>query len=198
MKSKMLPAITATVLVILVAGYGSSLASSGTSESSAATACSAISEGGEGSIAACEQGYKASRLKLPLVKACLHGVGKVAAYENQLDCKLGYIAAGGVARTAPAASPKAKEACAAITEGGAPAACEQGYADAVAGITQYESCDALGSGAITTYEAASECEDGWFSGKAHPTCIPGSDTQNGQPGTTINSDEEADKTCAAA
>jgi hypothetical protein len=62
----------------------------------------------------------------------------------------------------------------------------------------YEGCDALGKGAITTYESVSECEDGWLSGKSHPTCIPGADIQNGQPGTTINSDEEADKTCAAA
>jgi|BogFormECP04_OM1_1039644.scaffolds.fasta_scaffold12218_1 hypothetical protein len=198
MKSKMLPAIAATVLMLLAAGYGSSLASSATPASPAATACSAITEGSEEAVPACEQGYRGSRLQLALLKTCLHGVGKVAVFENQLDCKLGYVAAGGVGKAAPAASPKGKEACAAITEGGSPAACEQGYADAVAGSQMYESCDALGKGAITTYESVSECEDGWLSGKAHPTCIPGADPQNGQPGTTINSDEEADKTCAAA
>ena len=198
MKSKMLPAVAATALMLLIAGYGSSLASSGTSTSPAASACSAISEGSEGATAACEHGYKGARLKLPLLKTCLKGVGKVAVFENQLDCKWGYIAAGGVTKAAPSSNPKAVAACASITEGGSPTACEQGYEDAVAGLEQYESCDHLGAGAITTFESASECADGWFAGKAHATCIPGSDVQNGQPGTTINSDEEADKTCAAA
>src|SRR5277367_4857534 len=177
MKSKMLPAITVTVLLMLVAGYGASLASA----SPASTACSAISEGGEGAIAACEQGYKGARLTVPLLKSCLHGVGAIAAFENQLDCKLGFIGAGGASKAAPPASPKAVAACAAITEGGSPAACEQGYVDAVAGVQMYEGCDHLGSGAITTYESVSECEDGWLSGKGHATCIPGSDVQNGQP-----------------
>src|ERR1700733_8384519 len=67
MKSKMLPAMTSAVLMLLIAGYGSSFASTGP----AATACSGISEGAEGAIAACEQGYKGSRLKAPLVKTCL-------------------------------------------------------------------------------------------------------------------------------
>src|SRR5271166_299209 len=114
MKSKMLPAITAAVLMLILAGYGSSLASTG----SAATACSAIAEGGEGAIPACEQGYRGTRLDAPLVTICLHGVGKVVAAENQLDCKMGYIAAGGVSRAAPSASAKASTECAKITEGG--------------------------------------------------------------------------------
>jgi hypothetical protein len=198
MKSKIFPAITAALLMLLVAGYGSSLASSGSSASPAATACSGISEGGEGAVAACEQGYKGSRLKASLVKTCLRGVGEVAVVENQLDCKMGYIAVPGTTKAAPSASSKAKAECASITEGGSPTACEQGYADAVAGLKQYESCDHLGAGAITTFESVGECEDGWFAGKVRTTCIPGSDVQNGQPGTTINADPEADKTCAAA
>ncbi len=194
MKSKMLPAITSAVAMLLIAGYGSSFASSGP----AATACSGISEGGEGAITACEQGYKGSLLKAPLVKICLNGVGEVKVAENQLDCKIGYIGAGGVTKAAASASSKGKAECASITEGGSPEACEQGYADAVAGLKQYESCDHLGAGAIKTFESTSECEDGWFAGKVRPKCIPGSDELNGQPGTTINADAEADKTCAAA
>ncbi len=197
MKSKMLPAITTAVAILLIAAYGSSLASLGASARPATTACSAISEGGEGAAAACEQGYTGARLKLSLVKACLLGVGKVAVVENQLDCKMGYIAAGG-GKAAPRATPKASAVCASITEGGAPAACEQGYVYALLGFKQYESCDHLGAGAITTFESTSECEDGWFAGKARTTCIPGSDVQNGQPGTTIASDAAADKTCAGA
>ncbi len=193
MKSKMLPAITATVLMLLIAGYGSSLAAASTLP--AATACSAIAEGGEGAIKACEQGYKGTRLSAPLVKICLKGVGEVAVYENQLDCKMGYIAAGGVSKTGPSASSKGKTECASITEGGSPEACEQGYGDAVGGLKQYESCDHLGEGAIKTFESVTECEDGWFAGKVRPKCIPGSDEQNSQPGTTINADAEADKTC---
>jgi hypothetical protein len=194
MKSKMLPAITSAAVMLLIAGYGSSFASTGP----AATACSGISEGSEGAVTACEQGYKGSRLKATLVKTCLRGVGEVAVVENQLDCKMGYIGAGGVSKAASSASPKAIAECASITEGGSPAACEQGYADAVAGLKQYESCDHLGAGAIATFESVSECEMGWFAGKARATCIPGSDVQNGQPGTTINADAEADKTCAEA
>ncbi len=191
MKSKMLPAIAAAVLMLLIAGYGSSLAAAGP----AATACSAIAEGSEGSIAACEQGYKGTRLSVPLVKTCLKGVGEVAVFENQLDCKMGYVAAGGGSKAAPTAGPKAVAECASITEGGSPEACEQGYTDALAGLKQYESCDHLGSGAITTFESVSECEMGWFAGKARQKCIPGSDEMNSQPGTTINADAEADKTC---
>jgi hypothetical protein len=198
MKSKMLPAITATVLMLLLAGYGSALASSGTPAIPASTACSAIAEGGEGAIKACEQGYKSTRLNVPLVKSCLRGVGEVAVAENQLDCKMGYVAAGGVSKSAPSASSKGKAECASITEGGSPEACEQGYGDALAGLKQYESCDHLGAGAIKTFESVSECEDGWFVGKVRPKCIPGSDEQNGQPGTTINADAEADKTCGEA
>ncbi len=194
MKSKMLAAISSTVLVLLIAGYGSSLAATGP----AATACSGIAEGSEGSIAACEQGYKGTKLTVPLVKACLRGVGEVAVFENQLDCKMGYIGAGGVTKAAPKADSKGVAECAAITEGGSPEACEQGYADAVAGLKQYESCDHLGAGAITTFESTSECEMGWFAGKARDLCIPGSDVQNGQPGTTIDADAEADKTCGEA
>jgi len=191
MKSTMLPAIAAAALMLLVAGYGSSLAATGP----AATACSAIAEGGEGSIAACEQGYKGTGSNAPLVKTCLKGVGEIAVFENQLDCKMGYIAAGGGSKAAPTASPKAVTECASITEGGSPAACEQGYTDAVAGLKQYEACDHLGAGAITTFESVSECEMGWFAGKARQKCIPGSDEQNSQPGTTIDADAEADKTC---
>ncbi len=196
MKSKMPPAFAATVLILLIAGYGSSFAA--TTTLPAATACSAIAEGGEGAIKACEQGYKGTRLTVPLVKTCLKGVGEVAVVENQLDCKMGYIAAGGVSKAAPSASSKAKAECASITEGGSPEACEQGYVDAVAGLKQYESCDHLGDGAIKTFESVSECEDGWFAGKVRPKCIPGSDEQNAQPGTTINADAEADKTCGEA
>jgi hypothetical protein len=198
MKSKMLAAITGTVLMILVAGYGSPFASAATFTSRAAATCSGISEGGELATTACEQGYKSSRLTVPLVTACLLGVGKVAAVENQLDCKMGYIGAGGVVKAAASASPKAVAECASITEGGSPAACEQGYTDAVAGLKVYESCDHLGAGAITTFESVGECEDGWLAGKDRATCIPGADVQNGQPGTTINADPEADKTCAGA
>jgi hypothetical protein len=198
MKSKMLPAITAMVLVLLIAGYGSSLALPGTSTGLAATACGAISEGGESAIAACEQGFKGSRLTVSLVKSCLRGVGEVKTIENQLDCKRGYIAAPSASKAAPSAGPKGVAECASITEGGSPKACEQGYADAVAGLKQYESCDHLGAGAITTFESSGECEDGWFAGKARQKCIPGVDLQNGQPGTTINADAEADKTCAEA
>lgn len=195
MKSKMLLAITAAALMFLIAGYGSSIASAA---GPAATACSGIAEGSEGSIAACEQGFKGAALKVPLVKSCLKGVGEVLVYENQLDCKMGYIATPGVTKAEPSANPKGVAECASITEGGSPAACEQGYEDAGTGLKVYESCDHLGAGAITTFEATSECEVGWLAGKSRTLCIPGADVQNGQPGTTINADPEADKTCTEA
>jgi hypothetical protein len=190
MKSKMLAASASTVVMLLIVGYGSSFAAG-----SAATECSAIAEGSEGSIAACEQGFKGTNLTVPLVKTCLRGVGEVAVFENQLDCKMGYIAGGGGTKEAPKAGAKAVAECASITEGGSPEACEQGYTDAVAGLKMYEACDHLGAGAIVVFENVSECEMGWLAGKARDLCIPGSDVQNGQPGTILDADSEADKTC---
>jgi hypothetical protein len=60
------------------------------------------------------------------------------------------------------------------------------------------SCDHLGAGAITAIEYVTSCEDGWFVGKGEPSCIPGADPLDGQPGTTIATDAETDKNCSAA
>jgi hypothetical protein len=91
--------------------------------------------------------------------------------------------------------------CASVTEGASdesPAACEQGYQDALAGHSQEASCDHLGAGAIAAPEYVISCEDGWFLAKGDATCLPGADPLNGEPGTTLAIDDEADKVCAAA
>jgi hypothetical protein len=201
MKSKALPLITATVLVFLVA----STSYAGTSEqplSAAAKTCSEAAEGASGNaITACAQGYRGASAHATLAASCALGVGAIEAAENQHDCKFGFIVAGGVTQEAPSPSSTAVSECASLTEGasdGSPAACEQGYQDALAGDTQDASCDHLGAGAITAFEYVTACEAGWFVAKGEPACIPGVDPMNGQQGTTINTDAATDKTCSAA
>ncbi len=200
MRSRWLPSIAATALVLLVASSSSLGASE---QSPAATqACSAISEGASANAeTACAQGYMDAGAHSTLAASCALGVAAITAVENQRDCKLGFIIAGGATQPAPSPNAKAMAECASLTEGasdGSPAACEQGYADALAGDTQDASCDHLGEGAIKAVEYATACEDGWFVGKGEPACIPASDPMNGQPGTTIKSDAAADETCSKA
>jgi len=188
--------------LVLLAALSSSSAASEQPPTAATKACSAISEGASGNaIEACAQGYKDSGAHSALAASCAFGVGVITAVENEHDCKTGFILAGGGTLASPSPNPQAASTCAAITRGatdGSPAACEQGYEDALAGDTQDASCDHVGEGAITAVEYAIACEDGWFMAKDEPACIPGSDPENGQPGTTIAADAAADKACSAA
>jgi hypothetical protein len=201
MKSRLLPSIIAAAVVLLVAS-SSSLGASEQSQSAEAQACSSITEGASDNAAtACAQGFKDASAHSTLAASCAFGVGAIELVENQHDCKYGFFFAGGVTQTEPTPSSKAVSECAPITEGasdGSPAACEQGYQDALAGDTQDVSCDHLGAGAITAVEYTTACEDGWFAAKEEPTCIPGSNPMNGQQGTTIKSDAATDKTCSGA
>lgn len=200
MKSKWLLSIIAAALVCLGA-TSSSAGASGEPSSAATEACSAISEGASGNAAeACAQGFTDASTHGTLEASCKFGVGVIEAVENEHDCKTGFILSGEASAATPSPSAAAVSECASITAGatdGSPAACEQGYQDAIAGDTQDASCDHLG-GAITAVEYANACEDGWFAGKGEPTCIPGSDPENGQPGTTIEADAAADEACSAA
>ena len=202
MKSKALPSITAAVLVFLVVSSASAGTSGGSPSAAATQACSAASTGASGNaIEACAQGYGDASAHATLAASCALGVGAIEAVENEHDCKTGFIVAGGVTQPALTPSSAAVSACASLTRGASdesPAACEQGYQDALAGDTQDASCDHLGAGAITVVEYVTSCEDGWFVAKGEPACIPGSDPENGQPGTTIEADAAADKTCSAA
>lgn len=200
MKSRVLSWVAAGALVFLVAPSSSSAASE---PSSAATAaCNSIAEGASGNaIEACAQGFTDASNHTALIASCAQGIGAIEVAENQHDCKLGFIFAGGVTQAESTPTSKAVSECAAITEGatdGSPAACEQGYQDALAGETLDASCFHLGAGAITAPEYTIACEDGWFVAKSEPDCIPGVNPMNGQQGTTIKSDTEADKTCSAA
>jgi hypothetical protein len=201
MKSRWLLSIAAPALALLVAS-SSAAGASAQSQSAAAAACSSITEGASDNAAkACAQGYTDAGDHATLAASCALGIEGIELAENQHDCKFGFIFAGGVSKTAPSPSAKAVSECASITEGasdGSPAACEQGYQDALAGDTQDESCDHLGEGAITAIEYVTACEDGWFAAKEEATCIPGADLMNGQPGSTIKSDAATDKTCSAA
>jgi len=201
MKSKALPLIAATALAF-IAVSSSAWGESPASSSAGTQACSSITEGASDNAAkACAQGYADASAHTTLAKSCALGVAAIELIENGHDCLLGFMYAAGVTETAPSPSPKAVSECAAVTEGasdGSPAACEQGYQDALAGHTQEASCDHLGAGAITAPEYAISCEDGWFLGKDNPACIPGADPMNGEPGATLAIDDEADKACAAS
>jgi hypothetical protein len=201
MRSRTLSLIAATALVVL-AGSSLSQGASGQSLSTAAKECGEISRGASGNaVAACAQGFRGAGSHATLAASCALGIDAIEAVENQHDCKLGFILAGGATTAAPTPNATAVAECASITRGasdGSPAACEQGYQDALAGDTQDASCDHLGAGAIAAVEYATACEDGWFVAKSEPTCIPGANPKNGQPGTTIKSDAATDKTCAAA
>jgi hypothetical protein len=200
MKSRWLGAVLATALLALIVSNSSSAA---TEPSPAATkACTAISENSsDNAVAVCAQGYTDAGSGASLEASCALGVALVAASENERDCKFGFVFAGGPTSSAPTPTAKAVSECASITEGasdGSPAACEQGYEDALAGDTADVSCDHLGAGAITAIEYVTSCEDGWFVGKGAPGCIPGGNPEEGQPGSTIETDAEALKSCSAA
>lgn len=199
MKPMWLAAFLATALLLLVM----SSSSSATPEPSPAAtkACTAISENSSDNAgAACAQGYTDAGSRASLEASCALGVNSIALSENQLDCKFGFVFAGGPTSSAPTPTTKAVSECASVTEGasdGSPAACEQGYQDALAGDTADASCDHLGAGAITAIEYVTSCEDGWFVGKGAPGCIPGGNPGDGQPGATIETDAEALKSCSA-
>jgi hypothetical protein len=200
MQAKWLLSIAVAALVLLAASASSSGAAQ---PSSAATSeCSAITEGAsDNAAAACAQGFMDALSHSTLAASCALGVSGIELFEDQHDCKYGFIFAGGVTATAPSPSAQAVSECASITEGASdesPAACAQGYQDGLAGDTQDASCDHLGAGAITAVEYTTSCEDGWFDAKDEPACMPGADPQNSQPGSTIKSDAATDKTCSAA
>jgi hypothetical protein len=200
MKLKALPLIAVTALVFVAV---SSSAWGETSPSASATqACASITEGASDNAAtACAQGFADAGAHTTLAKSCALGVGAIELVENGHDCLLGFLYAEGVSETAPSPSAKAISECASITEGASdesPAACEQGYQDALAGNTQEASCDHLGAGAIAAPEYVISCEDGWFVAKGDATCLPGADPMNGEPGTTLAIDDEADKACVVS
>jgi hypothetical protein len=198
MKTRLLAPIAATALMMLIVP-SASLAASEPSQSPE-VGCSFITEGASDNAAkACEQGYKDATSHSTLAASCALGVESISLEENQHDCKFGFIIAGGEEQSAPSPSPKAESECGFITEGaidGSAAACEQGYEDGLASKTQDASCDHLGAGAITAVEYTISCEDGWFDAKEEAGCIPGAYIMNGQPGSTIESDEAADKACS--
>lgn len=200
MKSIWLASLAATLMVLVASS--SALAASEQPSSAATAACESIALGSSGNnVAACAQGFTKASGHEALAASCALGVGEVSAVENEHDCKLGFYFAGGGSETAPAKNAKATSECEAITRGasdGSPAACEQGYVDALAGDTQDASCDHLGAGALSAPEYTVACEDGWFVAKNEPDCIPGIDPENGQQGTTIEADAQADKGCAEA
>jgi hypothetical protein len=168
-----LRSITATVLVSLAACYGACAGASAQSLGTAGKACSEIAIGStSNAVAACAQGYRDAGATL--AKSCAFGVGLVEGVEDERDCKFGFIVAGGVKASEPSSNTKAESECAPLTEGatdGAPAACEQGYEDALAGEEEDASCDHLEAGAITAVEYVASCEDGWAvaKGEAPPT-----------------------------
>jgi|GEM_PF-1833860 hypothetical protein len=198
MKSKALLLIAATALLLIA------MSSSAWAETAptAAEVCGATTEGAsDGAEKACEQGFTDAGSQTALAKACAVGEGAVEVGEYGHDCLYGFLFAEGVTETEPTPTPKAESECAALTEGaadGSPAACEQGYQDALAGHTQEASCDHLGAGAITAPEYVLSCEDGWFLAKNEADCIPGTDLNNGEPGSTLAIDAEADKSCAGS
>lgn len=200
MKPKALPLIAATALVF-VAVSSSAWGEASSSASAGTEACASITEGAsDNAAAACAQGFADASAHTTLAKSCALGAGAIELVENGHDCLLGFIYAEGVSETAPSPSSKAVSECAAVTEGASdesPAACEQGYQDALAGHTQEASCDHLGAGAIAAPEYVISCEDGWFLAKNDATCLPGADPMNGEPGVTLAIDDEADKACAA-
>ena len=156
-------------LLVLISGYGLSVASAGTSSASSAatSACSAITEGSSsGAAEACAGGYDAAKAGKTEAATCEHvGSGAILTTENVKDCESGWAGADVAGTvTAPTASSAATSACNAITEGsssGAAEACAQGYDAAKAGKTEEQTCAQVGSGTILTTENIQDCESGW-------------------------------------
>src|SRR6202453_3502001 len=74
------------------------------------------------------------------------------------------IAASSFGATASGASAAAQAECARVTEGSSAKdeeACAQGYDGAKAGKTVQQSCDSVGSGAVTDPEDIKDCEAAW-------------------------------------
>ncbi len=162
-------AIAGVVLAISIGGCGSSgSATSTTAGGSAAaqSACSSIAEGSSSSLAVCAQGYDAAKAGTSQEHSCDHlGSGAVTTSENIEDCQDGWSLAP-VAGKAPAAttsSAAAQAACGSVAEGSSSslAACAQGYDAAKAGASLEQSCDHVGSGAVTAIENVKDCQYGW-------------------------------------
>ena len=178
MSSRLVLSLAAVAMALLIAGCGSSGSSSPTTASAAVTTCAGIGQHtSSGAIGACAQGYAGALAGKTLHVACLFGTGVVTAAENVNDCRIGYIAAGGGPKL-PTVAPSAVaiatcDEMARESSAGSIEACEQGYALAVAGSGESDSCDHLGSGAVATIENATDCSDGWLVAKGQASLLPG-------------------------
>ena len=152
-------------LLVLLGGFGSAIAASGTT--TAASACGAITEGSSsGAAEACAAGYEAAKAGKTAAATCGHvGTAPILTTENVKDCESGWAGADVAGEVKPPTpSSAASTACGAITEGatsGAGEACAEGYEAAKAGKSAEKTCAEVGSGVILTTENILDCESGW-------------------------------------
>ena len=159
-------ALVGVVLAVSIAAFSSGASASGPSAATLAE-CDRATEGSTAKDEeACAQGYEAAKAGKSAQQSCNSvGSGAVTDTEEVKDCRAGWALAD-VAGTSEAATPSAaaQAECARAAEGstaGDEAACAQGYDGEKAGKTLEQSCDSVGSGAVTDTEDVKDCEAGW-------------------------------------
>ncbi len=136
----------------------------------AVSECARVSEGSSAKDEeACAQGFDGAKAGKTVEQSCYSvGSGAVTDTEDVKDCLDGWVLAD-VAGTGEAAKPSAAAVseCSRATEGSTAKdeeSCAQGFDGAKAGKTVEQSCDSLGSGAVTDTEDVKDCEVGWSLG----------------------------------
>ena len=142
-------------------------AAAGTPSAAAQAECAKVTEGSSAKDEeACAQGYDRAKAGKSVEQSCDSvGSGAVTDTEDVKDCLAGWYLTD-VGGTAAAGTPSAaaQAECAKVTEGSSAKdeeACAQGYDGAKAGKSVEQSCDSVGSGAVTDTEDVKDCEVGW-------------------------------------
>jgi len=157
--------LVGVVLAMSVAASSSGAASGASAPAQAE--CAKVTEGSSaGDEEACTQGYDGAKAAKSVQQSCDPlGSGTVTDTEDVKDCLAGWSLAD-IAGTTAAGTPSAaaQTECAKVTEGssaGDEEACAQGYDGAKAAKSVEQSCDSVGSGAVTDTEDVKDCEVGW-------------------------------------
>jgi len=158
-------ALIGVVFALSIAGCGSSGSSTSSSKASAAaqTACASVAEASSAKEEeACAQGYDGAKAGKSAEQSCGPvGSGAVTDTEDVHDCLVGFsLADAGGTAAAASFSEGAKTTCASVAEASSAKeeeACAQGYDGAKAGKSLEQSCDSVGSGAVTDTEDVHDC-----------------------------------------
>ncbi len=162
--------LVGVVLAMSISSFGSAAGASAPPSAAAVAECARVTEGSSAKDEeACAQGYGGAKAGKAEAQDCDPvGSEAVTDTEDVKDCLDGWVLVD-VAGTSEAATPSAAAVteCARVTEGSSAKdeeACAQGYDGAKAGKSVEQSCDSVGSGAVTDTEDVKDCEVGWSLG----------------------------------